>query len=122
MRARQIGQPLAFDHELLVGISDVGLAWQVVGGEGVHGGVAAGAEGAVGEGGSVWVSGAVAGRAAGAVCQGLRLWGSVARLADAGESGKTNGPVWPHAVNIAAPPTRAWAVTRIRVNFNMLRL
>ena len=60
-----------------------------------------------------------AGNAAG---QGLSVWGKVARPADSGVLGKNKGPFWPQALNIAAPPTRACAVTRIFNTFNMQRL
>jgi hypothetical protein len=68
-----------------------------------------------------------AGDAAGALDAGeaghsFKVWGRVARPADSGVLGKTSGPFWPHAVNIAAPPTRACAVTRIFNTFNMQRL
>jgi hypothetical protein len=46
----------------------------------------------------------------------------VARPADSGVLGKNKAPFWPHALNIAAPPTRACAVTRIFKTFNMHRL
>jgi hypothetical protein len=110
-------------------VSDVGLAWQALGcGNGVHLGVAAGA------------AGVFRGAAAGAVVSvlvflaaedvagsfwtrhGLKVCGRVALPADSGVFGEYSGPFWPHAVNIAAPPTRACAVTRIFKTFNMHRL
>jgi hypothetical protein len=59
---------------------------------------------------------------AGLAGQGFKVWGKVARPADSGVFGKNKGPFWPHAPNIAAPPTRACVVTRIFMIFNMLRL
>jgi hypothetical protein len=53
---------------------------------------------------------------------GFKVCGKVARPADSGVVGKNSGPFWPHAVKIAAPPTRACAVTRILSTFNMQRL
>jgi hypothetical protein len=54
--------------------------------------------------------------------QGVSVSGKVARSADSGELGSTKGPFWPQALSIAAPPTRACAVTRILSTFNMQRL
>jgi hypothetical protein len=53
---------------------------------------------------------------------GLKVCGRVALPAESGVFGEYSGPFWPHAVNIAAPPTRACAVTRIFKTFNMHRL
>jgi len=134
MRAGQVRQAHAFDHELAALVSDVGLAGQGEGG-GVSGhGFKKEAEGVVSL--SLSVSGLVVGSAGGivpvtaggrlvrcgAVCQGFRLCGNVARPAEAGVSGNLSGPFWPHALNATAPPTRASVVTRIFGTFNMQRL
>jgi hypothetical protein len=75
---------------------------------------------------SVVVSGVRVGVAgaldAGRAGQGLSVSGKVARPADSGVLGKNRGPFWPQALNIAALPTRACAVTRIFNTFNMQRL
>jgi hypothetical protein len=128
----QVGQAHAFHHELIAPVGDVrltgqprGREWSVhregakVGsGERVFIGIAAGA----GAGG---LEGAVEGGTEGVVAgldQGLSVWVKVARPADSGVLGAYKGPFWPHPVKIAAPPTRACAVTRICKNFNMHRL
>jgi hypothetical protein len=132
MRAGQVRQANAFDHELTALVSDVGLAGQ---GEGVgcgghgfkkeaEGVVSLSASGMAVRSAAGAVPEALDGRfvRCGAVCQGLRLCGKVARPAEAGVSGNLSGPFWPHALNTTAQPTRASVVTRIFGTFNMQRL